>query len=98
MRARSAAPRRGRPVDVAGLDSRQGGNHGPSNGAGYRLDRLRLARGCDGETCLDDVHTKASQLLGDLDLLFQVQRDARRLLAVSQCRIEDSYIWLDSAT
>jgi hypothetical protein len=38
---------------------------------------------------LHDVDAEAFELLGDLRLLVRLQRDARRLLAVAQRRIED---------
>src|SRR5581483_6716108 len=34
---------------------------------------------------------QAGELLGDLQLLLRVERDARRLLAVTQRRVEDQY-------
>ena len=54
-----------------------------------RLHRLEVARRGDREARLDDVHPQPRQLLCDLQLLVPVQRDARRLLAVAQRRIED---------
>ena len=43
----------------------------------------------DREPGLDVVDPEARQLLGDLELLGDVERDARRLLAVAQRRVED---------
>ena len=49
----------------------------------------RSRRGGDREAGLDDVHAQPRQLVGDLQLLLHVQRDAGRLLAVAQRRVED---------
>ena len=54
-----------------------------------RLDGLEVAGRGDREAGLDHVDAEARELLGDLDLLLRVQRDARRLLAVAQRRVED---------
>ena len=43
----------------------------------------------DREPGLDDVDAEARELLGDLELLADVERDAGRLLAVAQGRVED---------
>ncbi len=55
-----------------------------------RLDRLEVAGRGDREARLDDVDAKARELVGDLELLGGVQRDAGRLLAVAQGRVEDA--------
>ena len=64
---------------------------GPRTGLGDRLDRLEVAVGRDREAGLDHVDPEARELLGDLELLGDVERDAGRLLAVSQCRVEDQH-------
>ena len=46
----------------------------------------------DREAGLDDVDPEARQLLGDLELLGDVERDARRLLAVTQGGVEDLHM------
>src|SRR5439155_3393280 len=56
-----------------------------------RLDRLEVAGRADREAGLDDVHAEPSELVRDLELLRRVERDARRLLAVAQRRVEDQY-------
>ena len=43
----------------------------------------------DREAGLDDVDLQAGQLAGHLELLHRVHGEARRLLAVPQCRVED---------
>ena len=62
---------------------------GPSTLARDRLHRLEVARRGDREAGLDHVDAEPRELLGDLQLLLRVQRDARRLLAVAQRRVED---------
>src|SRR5215213_7878240 len=52
---------------------------------------LEVAGRGDREAGLDDVHAQARELMGDLELLARVQRDARRLLAVAQGGVEDDY-------
>ena len=59
--------------------------------AGDRLHGLEVAGRGDREAGLDDVDAQARELLGDLELLGRVERDARRLLAVAQRRVEDQY-------
>ena len=66
-------------------------DHGPFDLAGDRLHRFEVARGGDREAGLDHVHAQARELLRDLELLLRVERDARRLLAVAQGRVEDQY-------
>ena len=62
---------------------------GPCDLAGDRLDGLEVAGRGDREARLDHVHAQPRELLGDLHLLLPVERDARRLLAVAQRRVED---------
>ena len=57
--------------------------------AGDRLDGLEVAGRGDREAGLDHVDAQPRELLGDLELLGGVQRDAGRLLAVAQRRVED---------
>ena len=64
---------------------------GPCDLAGDRLHGLEVAGRGDREAGLDDVDAQARELVGDLELLGRVQRDARRLLAVAQRRVEDQY-------
>ena len=54
-----------------------------------RLHGLEVAGRGDREAGLDHVHAEPRELVGDLELLLLVQRDARRLLAVAQGRVED---------
>ncbi len=52
------------------------------------LNGLEVTRRCDRETRLDHIDPQPRELLGDLQLFLLVQRDARRLLAVAQRRVE----------
>src|SRR5205814_8582177 len=56
-----------------------------------RLHGLEVAGRGDREAGLDDVRAQPRELVRDLDLLHAVERDAGRLLAVAQGRVEDSY-------
>ena len=56
--------------------------------AGYGFE---VALGGDREAGLDHVYLQASELFGYLQLLLDRERDARRLLAVPQCGVEDLY-------
>ena len=78
-----------RAVDVLEAGARQPGDDRAAHRLGDRLDRLEVAVGRDREAGLDHVDAEARELLGDLELLGDVERDAGRLLAVSQGRVED---------
>ena len=52
-------------------------------------DAVEVARRRRREPCLDHIDAQPLEGQRDLDLLARAQRDARRLLAVSQGRIED---------
>ena len=92
MRGRSAsrtALRGG--VDVGEVRAREAGDDRPLDLAGDALDGLEVAGRGDREAGLDHVDAEPRELLGDLELLGGVQRDAGRLLAVAQRRVEDQY-------
>jgi hypothetical protein len=58
---------------------------------GFRAsDSVPFAGRRDREAGLDDVDAQPVELAGDLDLLLRVQRDAGRLLAVPERRVEDT--------
>src|SRR5690606_14186894 len=78
-------------VDVHRVGPGQSRHHGPVDLAGDALYRLEVAGGRDREPGLDDVDTQPGELVGDRHLLVGRQGDARRLLAVSQRGVEDSY-------
>src|SRR5690606_10817892 len=61
----------------------------PAHLASDRRDGLAVALRGDRKACLDDIDVQLRQLLRDLNLLLDQQVDARRLLAVPQCRVED---------
>src|SRR3954470_5314718 len=73
--------RAGEPADARAVDL-----------ARDRLHRLEVAWRGDREAGLDHVHPEPPELVGDLELLDLVQRDARRLLAVAQRGVEDAYV------
>ena len=78
-------------VDVGHVGPGQAGDHRTLDRAGDLLDRLEVARRGDREAGLDHVDAQPRELLRDLQLLLRVQRDAGRLLAVAQRRVEDQY-------
>ncbi len=78
-----------RPVDVLEPGTREAGDDGTVHGLGDRLDGLEVTVGRDREPGLDDVDAQARELVRDLELLGDVERDAGRLLAVPQRRVED---------
>ena len=79
--------RPGQPADGRGV--------GPvADRAGDGLHGLEVALAGHREPGLDVVDTHPGQLLGDLELLGHVERDARRLLAVAQRRVEDDEMFL----
>src|SRR5439155_23716620 len=88
-RAARAGERLGRGVDVLRPRAGERGDGGPGDGGGHRARALEVAGRGGGEPSLDDVDTETLELLGDLRLLVRLQRDARRLLAVAQRRVED---------
>ena len=68
------------------------GDDRAAHGLGDGLHRLEVALAGDREPGLDDVDPEARELLRDLELLADVERDARRLLAVPQGRVEDLHV------
>ena len=76
-------------VDVLEPGARQAGDDRAPHGLGDRLDRVEVTVGRDREAGLDHVDPQPGELLRDLELLGDVEGDAGRLLAVSQCRVED---------
>ena len=80
-----------RPVDVLHAGSGERGDDRTAYRAGDGLDRVEVALAGDREPGLDDVDAETGELLGDLQLLADVERDARRLLTVTQRRVEDPH-------
>jgi hypothetical protein len=81
--------RLGRRVDVRFTCPRERGNDRGIHGSRDGTDTFEISGRCRREAGLDHVDAQEHELLGDLHLLVRLQDDARRLLAVSQCRIED---------
>ena len=90
-RALGVAHRLPRALDVGRVGAGQAGDDRSMDLAGDRLHGLEVAGRGDREAGLDDVDAQARELVGDLELLGRVERDARRLLAVAQRRVEDQY-------
>ncbi len=78
-----------RPVDVLEAGPRERADGRAVHGLRDRLDGLEVALRRDREPRLDDVDAEARELVRDLELLGDVERDARGLLAVTQGRVED---------
>ena len=79
-------------VHVGQLGPRESGDDRPVHRAGDGLHGVEVTLARDRETGLDVVDAEACQLLGDLELLARVERNARRLLTVSQSRVEDDHL------
>src|SRR5205085_17642 len=56
------------------------------------LDRPGITKGGGGETCLDHVDSERGQRSGEAQLFVLVHREAGRLLAVAQGRVENPYL------
>ena len=88
-RSLGVAYRAGSSLHVGRLSAGEGGDDRAVDLARDRLDGLEVAGRGDREAGLDDVDVQPRELVGDLELLGGVERDARRLLAVAQGRVED---------
>jgi hypothetical protein len=78
-------------LDVLLRRPRKAADDGSLDLPGDRLHGLEVAGRGDREARLDDVDAQPRELMRDLDLLLAVQGDARRLLAVTQRRVEYPY-------
>ena len=78
-------------ADVALGGARERRDHRTAHAGRDLGHRVELAFRRDREAGLQDVHVQPRELLGDLDLLGARERDAGRLLAVPQGRVEDPY-------
>ena len=76
-------------VDVGLVGAGEAADHRALDRARDLLHGLEVAGRGDREAGLDHVDPQPRQLLGDLHLLGGVQRDAGRLLAVSQGGVEN---------
>ena len=72
-------------------------NDRPPHLHGDAAHRLGIRRGGDGETGLDDIDAQRIELTRKLELFRRTQREARRLLAVTQCGVENLYLFLSHA-
>jgi len=95
---------RPRAIDVHLIGARQTGNDRRMFKLAHILGQPRhgfeIARRGNREPGLDDVHTQPRQLAPDLKFLGQVQRCARRLLAIAQRGVEKQnaiMVYLDVA-
>ncbi len=88
-RGARAAHRGPGAVDVAGGGAGEAGDGGAFALPRDLADRGEVAVGGDGEARLDDVDAERLELGGDAQLLLEVHRAARRLLAVAQGRVEN---------
>ena len=75
------------------MTAREARDHRPPYFEGDPPNRLGVGRGRDGETGFDDVDTQCVELTRKLDLLSWTQREARRLLAVTQGGVENPYLF-----
>jgi len=87
-RALSVAHRPPGGVDVGLVGAGEAADHRALDLSRYLLHGLEVAGRGDREAGLDHVDPQPRQLLGDLDLLDGIQRDAGRLLAVPQGGVE----------
>ena len=81
-------------VDVCGDGAGEAGDGGAAHLLRDLGDGLEVAGRGSRESGLDEVDAHPLEGAGDLELLLDVQRDAGRLLAVAQGRIEDQYFVL----
>src|SRR5215218_1565794 len=91
---RPGAPLHGfpRPLDVYLVDAREPGDARSLHLGSDAAHRLEVALGRDGETRLDHVYPQPGELVSYFYLLLYGERDPRRLLAVSECGVEDLYV------
>ena len=69
--------------------SRQAGNSRGGDFRGHGGNGLKIAFAGDGEAGLDDVHAQAFQGPGDFQLLLEIERRARRLLAIAKSGVKN---------
>ena len=84
--------RLGAGPDVAGGGAGQAADHralGGADGGGDALDGVEVTAAGKGEAGLNDVDPEAGELLGDGELLLQIQAGAGRLLAIAEGGVED---------
>src|SRR5213083_1529949 len=82
-------------IDIVLIGARQAADHRAIAGANFlcdRVDRVPIARRCSWEASLHNIDLEACQLPCDLELLIFGHRAARRLLAIAQGRVENTYV------
>src|SRR5262245_48000345 len=72
------------------MAAREAGDHRATNLGGDTAHRLGIGWRGNRESGFDDVHAKQIELAGQEQLLRHPEREPRRLLAVTQRRIENS--------
>ncbi len=80
-----------RALDVLGQAAGQARNPRVLDRGRDRAHRLEVARRCNGEARLDDVHVQARNLPGHLHLLFHPHARAGTLLPVAQRRVKNDH-------
>ena len=86
--------RLGAGLDVTGGGPGQPADHrtiGAAHLGGDALHRLEITAAGEGEPRLDDIDPQTGELLGDRQLLVQVQAGPRRLLTIPQGGVEDQH-------
>src|SRR6185503_10073999 len=76
-------------VDVLGHAPCKAGDNASVDFASDGADGLEVPLADDGEAGLDDIDMEAGKLAGDFELLAEVHRGARALLAVAERRVKD---------
>ena len=77
------------PIDVTKRSARQATDHRPTYRLCDGLYRLKVALARDRETGLDHIDAETSELFGNFNLLALIERDSRRLFAVTKGRVEN---------
>ena len=77
-------------IHITAHAARQAADRRAAHFTRYTAHRIQVAGRRRREAGLDNVHPQSGKLPGDFDLFARIQRCARRLLAVAQCRIENN--------
>lgn len=79
-------------VDVGHRAAGERGDDGPTHLLRHALDRLGVVCGGDGEAGFDHVDAKRFEAPGQPQLFLEPHGEPRRLLTVTESRIEDNHI------
>jgi hypothetical protein len=82
----------GGALDVSTLGTRKGRDDRPANLPGDRFYGGEIAVGRDGEAGFQNVHPEVGKGVGHLEFFVLRHAAARRLLAVTEGRIEKIYV------